>query len=124
MGFKQIPQLTSSRLIDVHKPMYIVPPMQTGKRRAVLVGINYVGQKGQLSGCHNDVNNIKVFLKKVHGFQESEMLILMDDGAHHAPTRRNIEDAFVRIAQASQRGDVVWVSYSGHGGRVVGGEIR
>lgn len=46
------------------------------------------------------------------------MLILLDDGRAHAPTRRNIEDAFARICQYSQDGDVVWVHYSGHGGRV------
>jgi hypothetical protein len=46
------------------------------------------------------------------------MLILMDDGRAHAPTRRNIEDAFARICQYSQDGDIVWIHYSGHGGRV------
>lgn len=42
MGFDQVPQLTSSRLIDVNKLMHIVPPGSTGRRRAVLIGINYV----------------------------------------------------------------------------------
>lgn len=50
MGFDQIPQLTSSRMIDVNKPMRIVPPDATGHRRAILIGINYIGQQGQLSG--------------------------------------------------------------------------
>jgi metacaspase-1 len=64
------------------------------------------------------VKNIKQYLIEVQGFRESEMLILLDDGRAHAPTRRNIEDAFQRITQYSQDGDVVWVHYSGHGGRV------
>ena len=55
MGYDQIPQLTSSRLVDVDKPMYIVPPDSRGARRAILIGINYEGQQGELSGCHNDV---------------------------------------------------------------------
>lgn len=42
----------------------------------------------------------------------------MDDGRHHAPTRKNIEDAFRRITEYSNAGDVVFVHYSGHGGRV------
>ena len=42
----------------------------------------------------------------------------MDDGHHHAPTKQNIEQAFVRITQYSKAGDVVFVHYSGHGGRV------
>ena len=53
MGFSQVPQLTSSRMIDVNNPMHIVPPGATGRRRALLIGINYTGQQGQLSGCHN-----------------------------------------------------------------------
>ena len=118
MGYDQIPQLTSSRLIDVNDPMHIVPPGSTGRRRALLIGINYVGQKGQLSGCHNDVHNIKKYLIKAQGFNEGDMLILMDDGKHHAPTRRNIEEAFRRIVEFSQAGDVVFVHYSGHGSRV------
>jgi len=118
MGFSQVPQLTSSRMIDVNKTMHVVPPGSTGRRRAILIGINYTGQQGQLSGCHNDVKNVKNFLTRVHGFNESEMLILMDDGRHHPPTKRNIEDAFTRMTQYSQTGDVVFVHYSGHGGRV------
>lgn len=39
----QEPQLTSSRMIDVNKPMVLVPP-GSGRRRALLIGINYVGQ--------------------------------------------------------------------------------
>lgn len=46
------------------------------------------------------------------------MLILMDDGHHHDPTRKNIIDAFRRITQYSKAGDVVFLHYSGHGGRV------
>lgn len=47
------------------------------------------------------------------------MLILMDDGKHPMPTKKNIETAFKRLNQYSQPGDVVFVSFSGHGGRVI-----
>ena len=98
--------------------MHIVPPQSTGVRRAVLIGINYTGQQGELRGCHNDVKNIKEYLIRAQGFKESDMLIMMDDGVHHPPTKRNIEQAFVRITQYSKAGDVVFVHYSGHGSRV------
>jgi len=121
-GFEQVPQLSSSEMLDVNnKPFKIVPDESLelgGTRRAVLIGINYTGQKGQLSGCHNDVENIKRYLINEEGFQEKDLLILMDDGNHHQPTRRNIMDAFDRICQYSRAGDVVFVHYSGHGGRV------
>ena len=99
--------------------MYICPPHARGTKRAVLIGINYVGQQNGLSGCHNDVRNIKEYLERVQGFQEKNMLILMDDGQHHAPTRKNIMDAFERLVQYSQPGDVLFIHYSGHGGQVV-----
>lgn len=113
MGFDQIPQLTSSRMIDVNKTMYMVPPNSTGRRRAILIGINYIGQQGQLSGCHNDLLNIKNYLINAQGFLASDMLILMDDGRNHPPTKKNIEDAFKRIAEYSSDGDVVFIHYSG-----------
>lgn len=60
MGFSQVPQLTSSRMIDVNKIMRIVPPGSTGRRRALLIGINYTGQQGELRGCHNDVLHVSI----------------------------------------------------------------
>lgn len=119
MGYDQIPQLTSSRMIDVREPMHIVPPDSTaGTRRAVLIGINYVGQQGQLSGCHNDVKNVRQFLETRHGFSECNMTILMDDGRYPPPTRQNILNSFRNIVAESKAGDVVFIHYSGHGGRL------
>lgn len=119
MGYDQVPQLTSSRMIDVDKEMYIVPPGSEGAKRAVLVGINYVGQKGQLSGCHNDVGNVKAYLETALGFRDQDMLVLMDDGRHHPPTRQNIINAYKRIGEFSKPGDCIFIHYSGHGGRLV-----
>jgi metacaspase-1 len=118
MGYDQVPQLTSSRLIDVNKTMYICPPGSTGRKRAILIGINYKGQQGELRGCHNDVGNIKQYLINAQGFAEADMLILMDNGVNHSPTRANIQDSFARICSYSNAGDIVFIHYSGHGGRV------
>lgn len=64
-GFSQLPQLTSSRMINIHETMHVVPPQSPGFRRAILIGINYVGQQGkcalsavrysklQVVGCHS-----------------------------------------------------------------------
>lgn len=117
-GFDQVPQLTSSRMIDVNKPFKLVNESTYGTKRAVLIGINYVGQQGQLSGCHNDVKNMKEYLMNVHGFEERNMTILMDDGRHINPTRANIMQAYRDLARNSVAGDTVFIHYSGHGGRV------
>ena len=73
-SFSQIPQLTSSRPLNVSDAFYIVPPSSTGTKRALLIGINYVGQKGELSGCHNDVLNMKEYLIEVLGFKEKNIV--------------------------------------------------
>lgn len=58
-GYKQIPQLSSSRPTNLDHEFDIVPEGFTGTRRAVMIGINYCGQNpGELSGCHNDVLNV------------------------------------------------------------------
>lgn len=73
--YTQIPQLSSSRKMDIQQPFAIVNG--GGTRRALLIGINYVGQQGQLSGCHNDVGNIKDYLMERQGFDESNITVLM-----------------------------------------------
>lgn len=59
-GYSQIPQLTASRKVELKAPFHIVPPgNKTGIKRALLIGINYTGQKGALTGCHYDVLNVR-----------------------------------------------------------------
>lgn len=61
--YTQIPQLSSSRPLDVNSPFELVPEKcANGTKRAVLIGINYTGMKGQLTGCHNDVNNVSAVM--------------------------------------------------------------
>lgn len=116
-GYDQVPQLSSSRMINVEAPMQIVNNPQ-GTKRAVLIGINYVGQDGELSGCHNDVLNISKYLQRCLGFERNNMTVLMDDGNHKQPTYSNIMKAFEWIVRESRPGDTVWIHYSGHGGRL------
>jgi metacaspase-1 len=118
MGYNQTPTLTSSRIINVRSdPMRIVPP-GSGRRRALCIGINYVGQKGQLTACHNDCSNVVEYLMNVQGFRQDEILVLMDDGNHEMPTKRNILNGMILLTKYSQPGDVAFVSFSGHGGNV------
>lgn len=117
-GFEQIPQLSSSRPMSMDTHFDLVPEGFSGARRAVMIGINYVGQQGELRGCHNDVLNMKEYIMDVHGFKEENIEVLMDDGKHTSPTYANIIDAFNRLVSASASGDVVFTHYSGHGGKM------
>jgi hypothetical protein len=37
-------------------------------------------QLGELSGCQNDVKNMMDYIKEVHGFQDSEITLLLVSG--------------------------------------------
>lgn len=113
-SYTQIPQLTSSHPMNIREPFYIVPPDFHGTKRAVLIGINYVGHvNGELRGCHNDCLNMKNYIQVVWGFAEQNIVVLMDDGYHPAPTRTNILRAYAAVAAVSTAGDAVFCHYSG-----------
>ena len=57
-------------------------------KRALLVGINYRGTKSELSGCINDVENVKKYLLK-RGYSEENIVVLTDD-TPVKPTKSNI----------------------------------
>ncbi|KAL3931352.1 MAG: hypothetical protein SGBAC_011348 [Bacillariaceae sp.] len=119
MGLTQVPKLSSSKPIDVNEELFIVPPECEGTKRALLVGINYVDEESRLSGCHNDVRNMKYYLMDYLGFERQNMLILEDDDLHHFPTKQLILDGLRTLAQVSQPGDVIFIHFSGHGSQVV-----
>mmetsp|Transcript_21111 Transcript_21111/g.36050 ORF Transcript_21111/g.36050 Transcript_21111/m.36050 type:complete len:294 (-) Transcript_21111:668-1549(-) len=102
--------------IDVNTKFDLVPDTATGTKRAVMIGINYVGDDpGELSGCWNDVLNMKKYIQDVHGFEEENIVILMDDGIHTEPTKANIIDAYKTIIAQAEENDAIFLHYSGHG---------
>jgi hypothetical protein len=61
---------------------------------------------------------MKKYIMDVHGFQEQNITVLMDDGNHVRPTRENILSAYRKVVSESKSGDVVFCHYSGHGGKL------
>jgi len=102
-----------------HPPQDLVPI--TGKRKALLIGINYAGTKNELRGCINDVKNVKEFLI-TRGFHETPetLRVLTDDQTSNdkTPTRKNIEDGIHWLVQGAHPGDHLFFHYSGHGSQV------
>lgn len=90
----------------------------TGRRRALFIGINYYGQKGELRGCINDVHNIKGFLTS--NFRIDDIMVLTDDqkDPRSIPTRQNILNAFKWLRNGAKAGDSLILHYSGHGGSI------
>ena len=119
-GYTPVPQMTASRPLLSTRPFYIVPPGYTGRRRALIIGINYTGQQGELRAPHNDAHNVREFLLRACGFDTQEVMVLVDDkeGKFNAPTKHNILTCLQQMVQYSRAGDTLVVSFSGHGGRV------
>ncbi|KAK4513246.1 uncharacterized protein ATC70_011814 [Mucor velutinosus] len=93
-----------------------------GRKKALLIGINYFNTSAQLNGCINDVRNIKDFITTLYGFKEQDMVILTDDQPANSkfyPTRVNILAAMQWLVSDSKPNDSFFLHYSGHGGRVV-----
>jgi hypothetical protein len=84
-------------------------------KKAVLVGINYFGQNGELRGCINDVQNMIAFLTQNCGFSHENMVVLTDDqqAGDRRPTRGNIENAMRWLLAGAQPGDSLFFHYSG-----------
>ncbi|CAH2351996.1 metacaspase-1 [[Candida] railenensis] len=90
----------------------------TGRRKALLVGINYIGSSNALRGCINDVKNMSQFLNQRFGYQYDDMVILTDDQREMAriPTRENILRAMQWLVKDARPNDSLVFHYSGHGG--------
>uniref|UniRef100_A0A6C0EWS2 Peptidase C14 caspase domain-containing protein n=1 Tax=viral metagenome TaxID=1070528 RepID=A0A6C0EWS2_9ZZZZ len=81
-------------------------------KRALLVGINYLGTSNQLNGCINDINNIGTYLYTVRKYNS---FIVLTDYTAQKPTRANILSAFAVLLKDVVAGDELWFHYSGHG---------
>jgi hypothetical protein len=101
-SFTQIPQLSSSRALSLQSHFSVRHPNSNGRTRALYIGINYVGQQGELRGCHNDVAMMKKYVENSHGFDPSNVMVLMDDGQHKEPTHSNIMAGFKWLVQGAQ----------------------
>ncbi|KAF9558903.1 hypothetical protein CPC08DRAFT_709250 [Agrocybe pediades] len=93
-----------------------------GRKKAVCIGINYIGQKDELRGCANDARNMRKFLMTNYGFKSSDILLLLDDdkgptGGAAKPTKREMFNAMAWLVKDAKMHDSLFFHYSGHGGQ-------
>jgi len=86
-------------------------PTINRSKKALLIGINYIGTSNELYGCINDALLIKDRLGP-NGFTNITMLT---DLTPKKPTRVNILEEFKNLLMNCQAGDFLFFSYSGHG---------
>lgn len=86
-----------------------------GRRKALLIGINYFGQEGELRGCINDVKNLSAFLINKHNYKREDMILLTDDqqDPNYQPTKANIIRAMQWLVKDAQPNDALFLHYSG-----------
>ncbi|PSR90849.1 peptidase C14, caspase domain-containing protein [Coniella lustricola] len=91
----------------------------SGRRKGLLIGINYFGQRGQLRGCINDVRNMSAYLVEHFGYKREDMVILTDDQQNpmSQPTKQNILRAMHWLVKDARPNDSLFLHYSGHGGQ-------
>ena len=125
------------------------PPKSVGKRKALLIGIDYLNNpECQLRGCYNDSKRILSLLRDVYGWEDGieevwskqdgkngkvvrkncEIKLLTDcveeakkDGliVDALPTRENILKYMAWLSEGAEAGDALFFHYSGHGAQDV-----
>jgi hypothetical protein len=80
-------------------------------KRALLIGINYVGMDYALNGCVNDVKNMETLLR-TYGYTE---FIILTDETVIKPTYTAIINGINDLLKGVKKGDTLVCHYSGHG---------
>jgi len=118
-------KMISTPLTSNHSPINA-----SGRRKALLIGINYTNTRASLRGCVNDAMKIKGLLVE-NGFTDdaAHMTLLIDEtpephagggGAvsSYLPTKANIVKGLQWLVSGSRKGDVLFFHFSGHGAQV------
>jgi hypothetical protein len=120
VGFPASPQEfdpTGQRIL--HPPMPVPLPFfrNTGKRRALIVGINYSLHPRpdlELKKCIDDAYGMANFLRSDLGFAPDDVRIMTNETPWDHPTEENIRDAMRGLVFDAQPHDSLVFYFSGH----------
>merc|ERR1712032_1192203 len=89
-------------------------------KKALLVGINYVGSSCELGGCINDSKNQFTVLTETFGFPPENILMLTEDQGDDEknPTAENMRKGMAWLLEGAAEGDFLVFAYSGHGSQL------
>ncbi|KAJ3526305.1 hypothetical protein NMY22_g10215 [Coprinellus aureogranulatus] len=92
----------------------------TGRKKALLIGINYTGTKDVLHGCVNDAVNLRKFITEKWGYEEGDITTLADDPGVSSvrPTKANIIAHMKALVAGAEQNDALFMFYSGHGSQI------
>jgi len=112
---------TSSGKPDMSHPQAVPASSGTASKRkkALLVGINYIGSRNELQGCINDVQNQYEVITENLGFPRDRIMLLSDDqDPSRHPTKSLILGGIKWLLEGAMAGDLLFFHYSGHGSQV------
>jgi len=95
----------------ISEPAPIQFTLQANNKKALIIGINYLGTSSALSGCINDANSIESYLKE----QNFTNIKMLTDETTTKPTRENILNEIKTLLETSNANDTLFIYYSGHG---------
>lgn len=87
------------------------PVASSGTKKALLIGVNYLGTPYQLSGCIDDTTRMKDTLTEL-GFTSFSLLT---DNTDTKPTKGAILQSLTTMLSTAVAGDVLVFYFSGHG---------
>lgn len=91
----------------------------SGRKRALVIGINYTDYNNSLDSCVSDAKNMKAVLLQHYRFSEDTVLLLTDEETPEetleSPTRARILTALQWLVEGAQRNDSLVFYFSGHG---------
>ena len=97
-------------------------PKSTSPKKALLLGLNYPNTPNALSGCVNDVVNIRNLLINTYGFKATDIELITDvqigtDGTatKTSITQNQVVQAMSRFFNGVAANDHLFIYYSGHG---------
>lgn len=95
-------------------------PSNHEKRKALLIGVNYVNSHAPLKGCVNDIWNVQCLLRHTLRYSPEQLQILADgfDGRprpDRIPTKANIMAGLEWLVSTAQPGDHLLLVFSGYG---------
>lgn len=113
------PQFQQGQGQGGNKQPYFQYSQCTGKKKALCIGVNYIGTSQELRGCINDAKNLMRFLCERFGYKQDDIVLLSDDARNprQIPTRENMIAAMRWLVDNAQPNDSLFFHYSGHGGQ-------
>ena len=93
--------------------------MAQKNQKALLIGINYIGQNGELKGCINDVINMRNYIQE-EGYSEENIRVMTEASnvPNLVPTAINIVNGFDWLCDGVNSETELFLHYSGHGGSI------